>query len=129
MRHRYHRIMVVDRDPDFQLGLAGALRYEGVAVLSVDRSDAALQVMAGGYRPDAIVMDFTTEDIGSAGLLRYVKTSEAIPVIALSPGAALWRIGPIADRELRVSEHFDVRTLLAALDGICTPPRSSGPAR
>jgi DNA-binding response OmpR family regulator len=121
MQHRYQRILLVDRDRDFQIGLADALRREDVVVLSVNGCDLALQVIEDGYRPDAIVVDLALRDISSAELLRYAS-SHAVPAVAISPGPATWKIGPTADRELH--EPFDIRELLAVLDQLCSSPRS-----
>ncbi len=122
MTNRCQQILVVDRDPDFQIGLADALGHEGVTVLSVNCCALALQAVEGGFCPDAILVDFVAEDAGSAEFLRRVKANYAVPIIAISPGPTQWRIGPTVDRELH--EPFDARELLAVLDELCTSPRS-----
>ncbi len=122
MTHRCQKVLVVDRNADLQAGLSNALGEEGVSVLSVSRSDLALQVLAEGFRPDAILIDFGEEDIASAELLRVVKSSCPVPVIAFSPEGVLCRIGPAPDRELH--KPFQVRVLLAVLDELCSAPHS-----
>ncbi len=112
----------MDRNPDLQVGLSNALRQEDVSVLCVNRSDLALQALAEGFRPDAILIDFGEEDIGSAEFLRLVKSSCPVPVIAFSPDADLCRIGPAPDRELH--KPFQVRALLSVLDELCSSPHS-----
>jgi chemotaxis response regulator CheB len=90
--------------------------------MSVSGSDAAFQAMEGGFNPDAVLIDLAVKDTCVAEFLRCVKATYAVPVIAVSPGPILERIGPTADRELH--EFFDVRDLLAVLDELCTSPRS-----
>lgn len=91
-------------------------------MLSVNRADLALQALGEGFRPDAILIDFSEEDIASAEFLRIVKLSYPVPVIAFSPDSALCRIGPLPDRELH--KPFLVRSLLSVLDELCSSPRS-----
>ena len=122
MISRCQRILVVARDPDFQIGLADALGHNGVAVLSVNCSALALRAVQGGYRPDAILVDFVAEDADSAEFLGRAKSSYAVPIIAISPGPTQWKIGPTVDREL--PESFNVSELLTVLDELCNSPRS-----
>ena len=85
-------------------------------------SALALQAVEGGYRPDAILVDFVAEDAGSAEFLRRAKSSYAVPIIAISPGSTQWKIGPTVDRELH--ECFNANELLTVLDELCNSPRS-----
>jgi len=122
MTHRCQRILVVNRGAASQIGFADALRWEGIAVQSVNGSGLALEAIEGGATPDAILIDLAGKDTCVAEFLRRVKATYAVPVIAISSGSSQCRIGPTADRELH--EPFDVRELLAVLDELCTSPRS-----
>ena len=93
MTYRCQRVLVVDRDPDFQTGLAQALRRNGVATLSVSGSDLALRAIEDGFKPDAILIDFEAEDTCCAEFLRRAKSTSAVPVIA-----TLAEAHPVADR-------------------------------
>ncbi len=122
MKHSYHRILVVDRDPAFQIGLAEALGHEGLTVLSVSGSDLALPVLNSELMPDAILIDLSPGDICAAELLRRAHALRRTPVITTSTAPALRRIGPLSHRELPKPINLD--ELLSVLDELCGSPRS-----
>ena len=122
MTHRCQRILVVNRGAASRVAFADDLCREGLAVHFVNGSDVAFQAIAGCVKPDAILIDLAVKDIGVAEFLRRAKATHAVPIIAISPGPIMERIGPTADRE--VHEFFDGKELLAVLDDLCTSPRS-----
>jgi DNA-binding response OmpR family regulator len=113
MAHRCQHVLVIDPEPWSHVDLTRALRSQNLAVLSASNSDAALQALGKGLKPDAVLVDFDARDPDTARLLRFVK-SHAASIIALVPDVPLSRIGPMADRYLLKPLH--VEGLIAALN-------------
>ncbi len=122
MTHGRQQVLVIDPEPWLHVDVTRALRGHDVAVLSASNSELGLQAVEDGFQPDAILIDLTANDSGTARLLRHVKSVHAAWVIAVVPDAHVDRIGPIPDRHL--SKPLQVEELIAALEDLCGARRS-----
>jgi DNA-binding response OmpR family regulator len=128
MVHGCQQVLAIDPDLWLHTDLTKELRGKGIAVLVASNSYVALQAVADGFKPDAVLVDFAAEDAGVAQLLRHVKSAHATLIIALVPEASLVRIGPFPDRVLH--RPFQVKNVIAALDALCSPRSGfDGPAQ
>lgn len=85
------RVLVVDDDPDILNLLQIQLRRHGHQTTAASSGDAALQIVAGGARPDVAVLDVRMPGMSGIELVQALRKLEGfadLPVIFLSAAAA-----------------------------------------
>jgi CheY-like chemotaxis protein len=112
-------VLVADDDPDIREALAGVLvAHDMRVVLAVD-GQHALEHLAGGIAPCAILLDWMMPRVNGEGFLRARAASDAlsnIPVFVIS-GTHV----PVADDRVQgcLSKPFGIAELLSVLRSVC----------
>ena len=75
-----HTILVVDDDDDIRRVLRRLLEQAGHRVVEADSAAAALELVAGNERPDAVVSDVLMP--GKTGLAFYDELTEKAPELS-----------------------------------------------
>lgn len=82
------RVLIVDDDPDTLEMLSDVLTMAGVdEVRGAASLDEAEQVLHGGFRPSAVILDLVLDGVGGEKLASDLKadpTRAAVPIIAVS---------------------------------------------
>jgi CheY-like chemotaxis protein len=89
------RVLVVDDEPEIQHVAEIVLREQGYDVETATNGQAAIDLIADGWRPDLILMDLrmpVMDGTTAIDRLRHNPATAAIPVIAMS-GSQVLRAG------------------------------------
>ncbi len=123
------RILVVDDEPHMRDMLELGLEQHGFDVRSAPDGAAALELLATGWRPDAIVLDVVMPKIDGMALLPQLRRISEVPILMLSARkevpdkiAAL-----IAGADDYVGKPFDLGELAARLRSRVRRPQLSKP--
>lgn len=112
-------VLVVDDDDPVRDALVELLSSRGCEVWAAGDGEGALELIAGGVRPCAVVLDWEMPGVDGAGFLERRAASpelSAIPVY-VSSAAALPPLGD--DVQALAPKPLDVGTLLAILGRTC----------
>ena len=116
-------ILLIDDDPDLQVGAAARLRAAGYVTTLANNGrqgvDAAIDT-----RPDAIVMDIRMPQCDGLEALRELKMREDtkdIPIIMLSACVAARQSALDQGAKYFISKPYEGRLLLAAIDSATSP--------
>jgi len=123
------RILVVDDEPHMRDMLELGLDQHGFDVRAVSDGVAALDVIEGGWRPDAVVLDVVMPKMDGMTLLPQLRRNSEVPILMLSARkdvpdkiAAL-----IAGADDYVGKPFDLSELAARLRSRVRRPKLSKP--
>ncbi len=129
------RVLLVDDEPEILEALAEILESEGVIVAIAHGVDEALDRLAAGFHPSAVITDLMMPMRSGEELvddLRHRPGGERLPIVAISASAQmLSRVDERADASLQ--KPFTISALFDTLDPLCASPRpwtgGSGPAQ
>jgi len=110
------KILVVDDNPDLRETLVLLLGDRGLTVTTVASGREALAVLAGGGRPDLILLDLMMPEMNGWQFLERLRTDAAlasIPVVVMTAHAATDPL-PAPVREI-LRKPFAGAALMAAI--------------
>jgi CheY-like chemotaxis protein len=111
-------VLVVDDDPGIRETIANILRDERYVVATAGNGQSALDLMNGGLRPNAILLDIWMPGLDGLAVMAAMKRDPLladIPVIVLTAGVVLDpEIHRVAATVLRKPVDLDV--LLATVE-------------
>jgi DNA-binding NtrC family response regulator len=67
------KILIIDDEPLIRWSLAETLVHEGHEIEEAGDARQTLDVLAGGYRPDVVLLDFRLPDSNDLSLLRSIR--------------------------------------------------------
>ncbi len=120
-------VLVVDDDPDVQLGTRRVLEQAGYSVLTIGDGEEALKLVSEAH-PDLILLDWEMPGIEGIDVCRRIKSDESLAdifvvmasgnrqssdeqVLSLESGADGFILRPLGNRELRARVDAFVRIL------------------
>jgi CheY-like chemotaxis protein len=121
-------VLHVDDEQVVRDSLALVLRGHGYALVNAVSGSAALQLIAGGLRPDILIVDFYLDDeMNGADVAQQVRRNLGYspPVIMLTGNPTDAELPWITDAPIWLARKpLDPRLLLAALPGLVAVSRS-----
>jgi CheY-like chemotaxis protein len=121
-------ILHVDDEQVVRDSLSLVLAGEGYAVSSVANGPAALQLVAEGFRPDVLVVDFNLNDeMNGADVAQQLRLNFGYspPIIMLTGNPTDAELPWITDAPIWLARKpLDPRLLLAALPGLIQVSRA-----
>ncbi|HEY6908076.1 MAG TPA: response regulator [Myxococcales bacterium] len=120
------RVMVVDDDPDILTALSMTLQTEGYGVHACRHGREALDMLEGGLRPAAILLDLMMPVMNGFEFLQVIKSDirwRRIPVVVLSANRGYSRddLGVLG----MLRKPFELDELFAALAAATEPRQRS----
>ena len=118
--HGPPRVLLGNLEPVVKLGMTAVLEEDGIEVIGEESRDAALVLMAGRMRPDAVVLDLLGRDAHALGgrvqsaspdtkVLLWARDEDELQV--LDPGAK-------EPRRLVAAAHEELRSELRIVRSI-----------
>jgi CheY-like chemotaxis protein len=89
-RSRMPSVLVVDDDPSIRETIANVLRDERFVVATAGNGQRALEVMRGGLRPAALLLDLWMPELDGQQVVEIMRSDEQlahIPIIVITAGA------------------------------------------
>jgi CheY-like chemotaxis protein len=124
-RPQCERVLILDDEPDTLDSMKQVLLLGGVSEVQCAASIAEAEgILASGFRPSAVVLDFVLEHERGETFASRLRTDPGyrdVPIVAVSGDqAALRRARHTVDRTLR--KPADPDDLLRVLREVCKPP-------
>lgn len=123
-------MLIVEDNDDLRSLLKDVLDDAGFEVAAVDNGAEALE-MAGGWRPDAIVLDLMMPVMDGAAFLRarrQVPGLASVPVLVLTAHPYHYRVLDGLDPTAVLRKPYDVDELIAAVQALCAGETGRGQA-
>lgn len=123
------RIAIVDDDPLLREAVADYLSGQGFEVLSYAGADALREALAEAV-PDLILLDLVMPEEDGLSLLRWLRTSTALPVIMLTGSDEVTDrvVGLELGADDYVAKPCDMRELLARIRSVLRRSADAAPA-
>jgi len=77
------RILIVDDEPLIRWSLAETLSHLGHEIAETGDARQTLDVLAGGYRPDVVLLDFRLPDSDDLNLLRSIRAASPTSAVVM----------------------------------------------
>ena len=113
-------VLIVDDDAELRETIASVLRDERFIVATAGNGRAALDLLRGGFRPTAVLLDLWMPHTDGEATLAAMKADAelgAIPVIVITASLADKRTAPVLAQAARVMHKpLDLDDLIAAVE-------------
>ena len=114
-------ILIVDDDEDFHEAVEAAVARRGFLVQHAGNGREALQQLAAGARPDAILIDLMMPDMDGWQLLEALGQQPDLAAIPAAVMSASSNRSGLPARVGHLPKPCDLRELLELLDRMCGP--------
>jgi CheY-like chemotaxis protein len=119
MGHPCERVLVVDDDEDTRDATAMLLEAEGINAVAAEPANA-LELLQGGYRPDAIVLDLVMRDVSGRTFNTRLKLHPELRLIPVVLCTASPQLAQIEDGyDGIIAKPFDPDAFFETLAKLC----------
>jgi CheY-like chemotaxis protein len=124
MAHPCERVLVVDDDEDTREATAMLLESEGIEATAAEPIEA-LELLRGGYRPDAIVLDLVMPDVSGRTFRARLKLDPELRPIPVVLCTASPQMAVEEDYDAVIAKPFDPDAFFDALGKLCLQAASA----
>jgi two-component system, cell cycle sensor histidine kinase and response regulator CckA len=111
---RGRSILIIDDEEMVSEGIRVFLELEGANVNVADRGEKAIELLRGGYRPDAIILDLGLPEMTGDSVHGHIRNIlPSVPIVISSGYGERSRIDPLLDGRTRFKQKpYEIDELL-----------------